>query len=378
MDLSLNEQQQLFKQGVADFLARSATREAIVELEGSETGYSTEMWRTAAEIGWLGMVTPEAYGGTGGDLTDAAVVFEGLGGGPVPGPFFSSGVLAPVLILEGGTEAQKQRYLPSLAAGNAIATLALTEPEWGWGTAGVQTKAVAAAGGGYTVTGTKLFVFDAHTADHLIVAARDEAGVLVLLVVDAKAHGVSIKRMNGFLTSECSVKLEGVSVPADAVLEGGEAALDRALQRATPVLCAQMVGGAQAVYEMSVAYSRRRRQFSQPIGRFQHVQSHIVQMVNFLDGARWTTFEALWKLDAGKPNADISVHLAKVCASEGYVQATNYAHEVHAGIGVMREYGLTQYTRASRSLYHALGDPRWHRKRLGDLLPATIEATASA
>ncbi len=372
MDLSLNEQQKLVKQGVTDFLARTATREAIVELEGSATGYSTEMWNTAAEIGWLGMVTPEAYGGAGGNLLDAAVVFEGLGGGPVPGPFFSSGVLAPLLIMEAGNEPQKQRYLPSLAAGKAIATLALTEPEWGWGTAGVQTKAVAAAGGGYTVTGTKLFVFDAHTADHLIVAARNEAGALVLVIVDAKAPGVSIKRMTGFLTSECSVKLEGVRVAADAVLDGGEAALDRAVQQATPVLCSYMVGGAQAVYEMSVAYSRRRRQFSQPIGRFQHVQSHIVQMVNFLDGARWTTFEALWKLDSAKPNADISVHLAKVCASEGYVQATNYWHEVHAGVGVMREYGLTQYTRASRSLYHALGDPQWHRKRLGDLLPATL------
>ncbi|TAJ17237.1 MAG: acyl-CoA dehydrogenase, partial [Dehalococcoidia bacterium] len=296
MDLSLNEQQQLFKQGVTDFLARTATREAIIELEGSATGYSIDMWNTAAEIGWLGMVTPEAYGGAGGNLLDAAVVFEGLGGGPVPGPFFSSGVLAPLIILEAGSEAQRQRYLPPLAAGKAIAAFALTEPDWGWGTAGVQTKAVAAAGGGYTVTGTKLFVFDAHTADHLIVAARDEAGALLLLVVDAKAQGVNIKRMSGFLTSECSVRLEGVRVAAEAVLGGGEAALDRALLQATPVLCSYMVGGAQAVYEMSVAYSRRRRQFSQPIGRFQHVQSHIVQMVNFLDGARWTTFEALWKL----------------------------------------------------------------------------------
>jgi len=382
MDLSLNEQQRLFKQGVQDFLARSATREAILELESSETGYSPEMWQTAADIGWLGMVTPEAYGGLGGELTDAAVVFEGLGAGPVPGPFFNSGVLAPLILMEAGSDAQRQRYLPALAAGKSIATLALTEPEWGWGTAGIQTKAVAAADGGYDVTGTKLFVFDAHTADHLIVAARDDSGGLVLLVVDAKAPGVSIKRMSGFLTSECSVKLVNVRVPADAVLAGGvagaESALEGALLKATPVLCAQMVGGAQAVYEMSVAYSRRRRQFSQPIGRFQHVQTHIVQMVNFLDGARWTTFEALWKLDAGKPNADISVHLAKVCASEGYVQATNYGHEVHAGVGVMREYGLTQYTRASRSLYHALGDPRWHRKRLGELLPAALEVTASA
>ena len=146
--------------------------------------------------------------------------------------------------------------------------------------------------------------------------------------------------------------------------------------RSTPVLCAYAVGGAQAVYEMSVEYSRERKQFGQPIGRFQHVQNHIIQLVNHVDGARWTTFEALWKLDGGREDADIAVHLAKLATAEGYVQATNYAHEVHAGVGVMLEYGLTLYTRTARSLYHALGSPRWHRKQLGDLLaemPALAE-----
>lgn len=383
MDLSLNETQQLLKGGVEDFLAREATRDAILDVEHTAEGYSTDMWRTAAGIGWLGMATPEAYGGSGATLTDVAVVFEGLGRGPVPGPFFSSGVLAPLVLLEIATEEQRQRWLPALASGDAIATLALTEPQWSWDPASIQLTAEPAAGGGYRLTGTKLFVYDAHVTDHLIVAARTAEDLrqgsgqgVTLLMVDARAPGVSTRRLTGFNTSECEVRLDGVLVPADAVLGGlsgvgrGAEAIDRALVRATPVLCAYMVGGAQAVYERSVEYSRERRQFSQPIGRFQHVQNHIVQLVNFLDAARWTTFEALWKLDAGRARPDIAMHLAKVCASEGYLQATNYAHEVHAGIGVMREYGLTLHTRTSRSLYHALGDPRWHRRRLGDLLPS--------
>jgi alkylation response protein AidB-like acyl-CoA dehydrogenase len=374
MDLSLNETQQLLKQGVEDFLARDATREAILEVEHTAEGYSTDMWRTAAEIGWTGMVTPEAYGGSGASLTDVAVVFEGLGRGPVPGPFFSSGVLSPLVLLEAATEEQRQRWLPALASGDAICTLAVTEPQWSWDLEQVRLAAEPALGGGYRLTGVKLFVYDAHVADHLIVAARAADG-LVLLMVDAHAPGVSTRRLSGFNTSECEVRFEGVTVPADAVLGGpsgvgrGVEALQRALVRATPVLCAYMVGGAQAVYERSVEYSRERRQFNQPIGRFQHVQNHIVQLVNYVDAARWTTYEALWKLDAGRERPDIAMHLAKACASEGYVQATNYAHEVHAGIGVMREYGLTLHTRTSRSLYHALGDPRWHRRRLGDLLP---------
>lgn len=382
MDLSLSETQQLLKSGVEDFLAREATRDAILEVERTESGYSSDMWRTAAEIGWLGMVTPEAYGGSGASLTDVAVVFEGLGRGPVPGPFFSSGVLSPLILLEAATEEQRSRWLPALASGDAVCTLALTEPEWSWSPTAVQLRAEPEPDGSFRLDGTKLFVYDAHVADHLIVAARTAEGVS-LFMVDAHAAGVTARRLSGFNTSECEVRLEAVRVAADAVLGGTDAlgrggeALERALVRATPVLCAYMVGGAQAVYERSVEYSRERRQFSQPIGRFQHVQNHIVQLVNYLDAARWTTYEALWKLDAGRERPDIAVHLAKACASEGYLQATNYAHEVHAGIGVMREYGLTMYTRTSRSLYHALGDPRWHRRRLGDLLPDYDLASAA-
>src|SRR5262249_31209384 len=136
----------------------------------------------------------------------------------------------------------------------------------------------------------------------------------------------------------------------------------------TPILCSYMVGCAQSAYDMSLTYSRERKQFGQPIGRFQHVQSHMVQLANYLDAARWTTYEALWKLDAGKPGTEVAVHLAKICASEGCLQAMNYAHEVHAGVGIMEDYGLTLFTRVSRSLYHALGDPKWHRRRLGKLL----------
>jgi alkylation response protein AidB-like acyl-CoA dehydrogenase len=137
--------------------------------------------------------------------------------------------------------------------------------------------------------------------------------------------------------------------------------------QAMPILCAYQVGSCQAVFEMAVAYSRTRIQFGQPIGRFQRVQDHIIGMVNHLDAARWTTYEALWKLDTGRPAAS-SVHLAKAVTSEAHLKVCDGAHEVHAGVGVIREYGLTLHTQRSRTLYHLLGDARYHRRRIADAL----------
>ena len=378
MDLSLNEQQQLLKQGIEDFMAREAPRETVIEIGESELGYSPELYARVAELGWLGTGIPEEYGGAGLDLTDSAVLFEAFGHAALPGPFLSSAIVSAFIVDEAGSEAQRAELLPRLASGQAIATLALTEPSYGWGPEDVHLRAQQ-TDEGYRLNGTKLFVHDALGATHLVTAVRTDeggngsgaGGGLTLLLVDAAAPGVSVRRLEGFVGSECAVRFEDVLVPRSAALgEPGEAdaPLARALTRATPVLCAYQVGGAQAVFEMAVEYSRERRQFGQPIGRFQHVQNHIIQLVNHVDAARWTTYEALWRLDTGKTGGEVAVHLAKAVTSEGYVHAVNYAHEVHAGVGVMHEYGLTLYTRLSRSLYHQLGSPKYHRRRLGDLL----------
>jgi alkylation response protein AidB-like acyl-CoA dehydrogenase len=277
--------------------------------------------------------------------------------------------------MEAATEEQKQTYLPPIAEGRVICTLAMTEPDYSWGNAGVRLRPTE-DGDSYVLNGVKLFAFDADTADQVIVVVRtgDLPDDISLLMVDTKLPGVSTRRLSGFTSTECEVKFENVRVAKSAVIGrlGAVApALQSAITKATPILCAYKVGGMQTVFEMSVEHSRRRVQFGQAIGRFQFVQNHIIQLVNHLDAARWTTYEALWKLDTGR-DADVSVHLAKAVTSEGYRKACDYAHEVHAGVGVMREFGLTLYTRLSRSLYHSLGDPRYHRRRIADLIE-TIE-----
>ena len=329
-----------------------------------------DVWQKASDIGWLGMLVPDEYGGAGSSLTDAAVLYEQLGAGPLTGPFFSSGVLGALIVAEAGTDEQKQRWLPNIASGREVVSLALTEPDYGWESSSIQMRAQP-TDSGYALSGTKLFVHDATSATTLICAVRGrgQEGV-TLLMVDARAPGLSTRLLSGFMGWVGEVTFENVEVPADAVLGevgGGWQPLQRAFQKAIPILCAYKVGGAQSVFDMTLEYSRTRIQFGTPIGRFQRVQDHIVEMVNHLDAARWTTYEALWKIDSGRPDPT-SVHLAKAVASEGYYQGCNHSHEVHAGIGVVREYGLTLHTQVSRTLYHYLGDPRFHRRRIGEAL----------
>ena len=371
MDLALTPEQEMLKSAVSRFVQQEYPKETLLELAASGSPVPSEPWRKLANTGWLGIIVPQEYKGEGGSLTDAGVLFEELGRGPVPGPHLSSAVLSVFTILAGGTEEQKREWLPRLATGERILVPAVTETDYGWEPEDVHLAAQR-DGDGFRLSGTKVYVFDAASATHFLCAVRSvEEGDVGLVAVPAHAAGVEVRSLPGFAWNLAEVKLENVLVEKFGLLglafAGGWDALQQGIDRTIPVLGAYQVGACQAVYEMSVDYSRKRVQFGQPIGRFQRVQDHIINLVNQLDAARWTTYEALWKLDTGRPAAD-SVHLAKAVGSEAYYQACNYAHEVHAGVGSMTEYGLTLHTSASRTLYHYLGDPRYHRRLLADAL----------
>lgn len=374
MDLGLTEAQELLKGSVADFVQREYDKNTLLALEGSPTGITPELLRRVAELGWLGVLIPEAYGGEERSLTDAAVLYEELGRGPVPGPFFASGVLGALTVLHGGTDAQKQAVLPRVARGEQILCVAVTETDYGWRPDQVHMQ-TNLEHGRYVLNGVKLFVHDAAAATHLVCGVRtapssNGTSGITLFMVGANAPGLTIRTLPGWMGQVDEIRFDQLEVPAAAVLgevgRGWEVLAAAALQ-ATPILCAYQVGSCQAVFEMAVAYSRTRMQFGQPIGRFQRVQDHIIGMVNHLDAARWTTYEALWKLDSGRPAAS-SVHLAKAVTSEAHLKVCDGGHEVHAGVGVIREYGLTLHTQRSRTLYHLLGDARYHRRRMADAL----------
>jgi alkylation response protein AidB-like acyl-CoA dehydrogenase len=373
MDLSLNDTQQLIQNSARDFVRGACGKDVLLKLDRNPGAVMDGIWREMSGLGWTGMAIPEAYGGTGNSMTDVAVLFEELGTGPVPGPLFSSAVLCARILLEGASEDMKKGWLPRIASGERVFALALTEAQYGWSPETIRLEA-SPRGGDYLLSGTKTFVHDALYASDLLVAARSGASKVGLFRVDARAPGVTVRPLEGFLSGLCEVTLEEVRVNGNDAIVGENAwpALDRAMLATVPVLCAYKVGGCRHVFDLSVNYSRERVQFGQVIGRFQRVQDHIIHIVNYLDAARWTTYEALWKVDSGA-DAAASVHVAKSVTSESYLRACDFAHEVHAGIGVMREYGLTLHTKMSRTLYHCLGAPKVHRKRLEaalNLLPA--------
>lgn len=375
MDLALNDTQQLIQDSARDFVRGACNRDVLLELDRNPAALMDGLWPQVSGLGWTGMAIPEEYGGTGNAMTDVAVLFEELGAGPVPGPLFSSAVLCARILLEAASERAKREWLPRIASGERVFALALTEAQYGWSADTIRLEATREADD-FLLTGAKVFVHDALHASDLLVAARIEGATGVSLFrVDAGAPGVAIRALDGFVAGLCEVTLERVRVNAgDAINVSADAwgALERAMLAVTPVLCAYKVGGCRAVLDLSVSYARDRTQFGQIIGRFARVQDHIIHIVNHLDAARWTTYEALWKVDSGA-DAAASVHVAKSVASESYMRACDFGHEVHAGIGVVREYGLTLHTKMSRSLYHCLGAPKVHRKRLEsvlDLVPA--------
>jgi alkylation response protein AidB-like acyl-CoA dehydrogenase len=369
VDLALTEPQEMLRSAARTFLDREAPTHAIVALQKAESSLVPDLWRKASEAGWLGILVPGEYGGSESSVTDAAVLYEQLGRGPLPGPFFSSGVLGALTVMEAGTAEQRRAILPGVASGERVLTVALAEPNASWGASGITLRAQR-TGDRYRIDGTKLFVSDANAATAIVVAVRtgDRPNDVSLLLVDARARGVRARRLPGFVSWQCEVTFEAAEAQLLGASENqGWAALERALQKALPVLCSYMVGGCQAVFDLSVKHSQDRVQFGVPIGKFQRVQDHVIRLVNHLDAARWTTAEALWKLDTGRPAA-AAVHMAKAVSSEGYLEACNAAHEVHAGQGSLIEYGLAAHTQMSRTLFAYLGDPRWHKRRMADAL----------
>lgn len=378
LDLAFTPTQELLKNSAHTFVADQCSRTTVREIDENDRGFSPELWQHVKQMGWPGILIPERYGGLGSGFTDAAVIFEEMGWACMPSPLHSSGVLSALLILEAGNEEQKARLLPAIAAGEQILTLAYTEPEYGWGP-GAVTLSARQSGGDFLLSGTKLFVPDAQVADSLIVAARTggpgraEDGISLFLLPKG-APGVAIRSIKGWTGDRLSeVTLANARVPSSALLgqlNKGWASLEPALDKATIILCAYMVGGMQQMLDLSSEYSRGRIAFGVPISTYQRVQDMIINIVDDLESARWATYEALWKLDEGHPEREVkeAISMAKAVASEGFARATEHAHHVHGGVSVDKSYGLYLYTKKARTLFSYLGDPQHHRRRMAELM----------
>ena len=367
MDLKLNDDQNMLKKVAADFVKAEAPSYVITDWYQKKQAFIPALYKKTAEVGWLGMTVPEELGGGGTSLMDCAVVFEELGRAPLPGPYFSCGALAAQLILDGGSVALKKAWLPKICDGTAVIIPAISDDPMQFGPRSVQTRALK-SGDGYKFAGMKRFVQDGSAASHFIVAARDDAGQVILALVGRNAPGVTVTDVNGFMIGAAEVKLDGVAVGKDSLLTGDRwSAVESALSKTLPILCAYKVGACQEIFEMTNEYTRTRVVFGQPIGRFQRVQDHCVDISIHLDGARWTTYETLWKLDSGI-EARASVHQAKAVASESYYQSCNFSHMVFAGAGTDYKHPLMAHSVLAHSLYQYLGTPLYHKRAMVDAL----------
>jgi alkylation response protein AidB-like acyl-CoA dehydrogenase len=249
-----------------------------------------------------------------------------------------------------------------------IAVPAIADTAAAWGPEGVETR-LAKSADGLTLSGKKRFVFDAEAATHFIVAARTDNGEVALVLIERRSPGISVNRLIGFTVSAGEVVFDQARVASQNVISAasGWRVLDAALEKTLAVLCAYQVGGCQEIFDFTVEYTRSRVVFGQPIGRFQRVQDHCVDISIHLDAARWAAYEALWLLDTGQP-ARASVHEAKAIASEGYHHACNYAHMVFAGPGTDYGHPLMAHSVLAHTIYQYLGTPAHHKRLMMDVL----------
>jgi alkylation response protein AidB-like acyl-CoA dehydrogenase len=331
-----------------------------------------------AAQGWQGIVIPEQYGGTGMSFTDLIVLLEEFGRALVPGPFISTVVLSATPILEAGTEEQKQQFLPKIAAGDLIMTLALTEPSAKWDADGVAMPAKA-DGESFVLSGTKLFVPDAHVTDYMLVAARTKESAspedgITLFLVDSKSAGIEFTVLKTIAADkQCEVAFNEVRVPKANVLgevDKGWPIIQGVKNKAAVAACAYLVGLSQMDFDTSLDYAKERIQFGRPIGSFQAIQHKFADMIIDVDGSRFITYKAAWALQENEPDAEMLVSMAKAWCNEAARRVVAHGQQIHGGIGFTKDYKIELYFRRQKWMELTWGDADYHR----ELVAAKLEA----
>jgi alkylation response protein AidB-like acyl-CoA dehydrogenase len=376
MDFGFSQEQELLRATARKFFENECPSTFVRDRMAEPAGVTDDFWTKLAEQGWLGLIYPEQYGGAGLGFVDLIVLMEEMGRVVMPGPFFSTSVLGGLAILEAGSAAQKEEWLSKIAGGEAKATLAWTEPSARWDAAGVTTT--ARSDGGWALSGTKLFVPDAHLADVLVVVARTsesaraEDGVSLFLVPKG-TPGLEVKLLPTMDQTRklCEVTLRDARVGADALLgtrDGGWAPLSRVIQRATVALCAEMCGGAQRVLEMTTEYAKIRVAFGKPIGSYQGVKHRAADMLVDVENAKSLTYYAAWAVDENATEAPLAASMAKAYASDAFRRVAGGGIQLHGGIGFTWEHDLHLYFKRAKSSEFTFGDATYHRERVAQLI----------
>jgi alkylation response protein AidB-like acyl-CoA dehydrogenase len=372
MDLTFGfgEEQDELRKVVRSFLARHSTEADVRRLAADPKGYDRVVWRRmATELGLQGLAIPEEYGGSGFGYAELGIVFEETGRALLCAPYFTTVALAAEVLLRCDDEAARHDYLPGIASGDTMATLALTEADGRWDEPGIRLNACE-AGGSWQLTGMKTYVPDGHLADLLLVAARTPSGVS-LFAVESDAPGVTRTALPTLDQTRKQAQIDFADTPARLLGTEGAAwpAIERTLATASVLLAAEQVGGAAAALDAAVAYAKIRVQYGRAIGSFQGIKHKCADMLAEIESARSAAYGGLWALDAGdEAEIAIAAALAQAFCSEAYAVVASENIQVHGGIGFTWEHPAHLYFKRAKSSEALLGTPSYHRELLATRL----------
>jgi alkylation response protein AidB-like acyl-CoA dehydrogenase len=365
MNFAFSEEQEELRKTVRAFLEAKSAETAVREQMETEDGFDPAVWSQMGEqMGLQGLAIPEEFGGSGYGFVELGVVLEEMGRALLCAPYFSTVVLAANTLMHSGDDAAKAKYLPGIASGETIATLAYTEPSGKWDEAGITMEATA-AGDGWTLTGTKMFVLDGHTANLIIVAAKTGKGTS-LFAVQGDAAGLTRTALSTMDQTRKQAKLEFAGTPAELIGTEGEGwtVLGSVLDLAAVGLAAEQVGGAQKVLEMAVEYAKVRVQFGRPIGSFQAIKHKCADMLLEVESAKSAAYYGMWCASEMNDELASVASLAKAYCSEAYFHATAENIQIHGGIGFTWEHPAHLYFKRAKSSELLFGDPTYHRELL--------------
>jgi alkylation response protein AidB-like acyl-CoA dehydrogenase len=358
LDLEFDQEQQLLRQTVRDLLARHCPLEVVRQMEDHPVGYPGSLWNQLGELDLIGLLLPEAYGGSGMSLIEGVALYEELGRALAPVPHFVSAVLGGGVLAAAGSEAQKESWLRPVASGEAVLSVAWLEPENGFAPSGVQVRATPAGAGtgdgaGWRISGVKRHVVFASSAGRLVVLARtgDSAEDVDLFLVDPAAPGVTLRQQFSLASdtqyevtfSDVVVGVEDRIGPAGS----GWATWQSVLEPALVLLGAQAVGGARYALEITTQYAKDRHQFDKPLGAFQALAHYLADAVTRLDGAEQLVHEAAWAKATGRPLNSLAP-MAKLFACATFRDITAMAQQIFGGIGFTLDFDIQLYFRRAK------------------------------
>lgn len=374
MNFNLSEETVMMQSYAARYLKEKCSIASMKEAVKSEKGYSESVYKEMSDMGWLGLVHEEKYGGSNGSFFDLFILFEEIGKVLVPSPFYCSAVISGLILRDSGSESLKESCLPAVISAGKVITMAFRNQLGYFDYSRPELKAVAGSDGSFLLKGSKTLVPYAHIADMILVCAdvQDQrAGGSTLFLVDGDATHMTKTLLNPIgIEKSCTVVFDNVSVSADQIVGAvgqGTKCIEKVINKATVLKCGEMIGGMGRVLEMTMEYAKERKQFGKPLASLQVVQHYCVDMYTYLETARMITYQAA-SLMSDSLDCAKEVAMAKSWCNEAYKKSTLISHQIHGGIGFCEEHDLGLFYKHAKTSELEWGNTRQQHASIADAM----------